>query len=464
MPTDLAAHIQAMRVVDTHSHLGGDIYWEEQPRDVLADLFDHYALDDLVAAGTAPAAAARLIDSADPDVEGRFAGVAEAWRAVQLTGYGEAVRILAREIYGIEEVSPDAARAAQGRLDQLRQHDGRLHLLRDLAQLDHVQIDAKERVVFLNPSAPDFYLQDLSWADLCTGDVVGRWSPALAEATGIAVTDLASLRRAMEALFARQAPLAIAVKSQHAYRRTLAWQERSDAEAALALRTVLSDKPQDAEEPARLCLGDWCLARGVELAIEHNLPFKIHTGYYAGYSAFPFPGGHLRTGRIRAGLLSPLLLRYPEARFVLMHIAYPYSHELLALVKHFPNCYADLCWAWAIDPYTGVDFVRRFIHAAPITKLFAFGSDTVSPTSAYAYALQMRRWLTRALEAEVADGLLTEQQAIWVATRVLRENQLDCFDVAGTQAAVRQIVADLAALAQWPYRYRHPRPQPPNAI
>src|SRR3954447_20240187 len=143
MPTDLAAHIQAMRIVDTHSHLGGDIYWEEQPRDVLADLFDHYALDDLVAAGTSPAAAARLIDSADPDVEGRFAGVAEAWRAVQLTGYGEAVRILAREIYGIEEVSPDAARAAQGRLDQLRQHDGRLHLLRDLAQLDHVQIDAK---------------------------------------------------------------------------------------------------------------------------------------------------------------------------------------------------------------------------------------------------------------------------------------------------------------------------------
>ena len=29
MPTDLAAHIQETRVVDTHSHLGGDIYWEE---------------------------------------------------------------------------------------------------------------------------------------------------------------------------------------------------------------------------------------------------------------------------------------------------------------------------------------------------------------------------------------------------------------------------------------------------
>lgn len=456
MPTDLAAHIQETRVVDTHSHLGGDLYWEERPRDVLADLFDHYALDDLVAAGATPAAAARLIDSADPDLAGRFAGVAAAWRAVQFTGYGEAVRILARAVYGIEEVSAEAAGAAQGRLDQLRRPDGRLHLLRDLARLDHVQIDAKERVVYLNPSAPDFYLQDISWAELCAGDVAGRWSPSLAEATGVPVGDLASLRRAMETLFARQAPLAIAVKSQHAYRRTLAWHERGDDEAARALRRVLAAPSLEADDPARLCLGDWCLARGVELAIAHRLPFKLHTGFYAGYSAFPRPGGHLHPGRIRAGLLAPLLRRYPEARFVLMHIAYPYSPELLALVKHFSNCYADLCWAWAIDPYTGVDFVRRFIHAAPITKLFAFGSDTVSPTSAYAYALQMRRWLTRALEAEVADGLLTEREAIWVATRVLRENQLQCFDVAGTQAAVRKIAGDPGALAQWPYRYRLP--------
>lgn len=459
MPTDIAAHICETRVVDTHSHLGGDRYWEEEPRDVLADLFDHYALDDLVSAGATPAAATRLIDSADPDVEGRFAGVAEAWRAVQFTGYGEAVRIMARDLYGIEEVGAEAARAAQGRLDELCRPDGRLHLLRDRARIDHVQIDAKERVVFLNPSAPDFYLQDISWADLCTGDVVGRWSPSLAEASGVLVTDLASLRRAMEALFAQQAPLAIAVKSQHAYRRTLAWRERDDAEAAQALRTVLAGLPPDTEDPARLCLGDWCLARGVELAVAHNLPFKIHTGYYAGYSAFPIPGGHMRTERIRAGLLSPLLLRYPQARFVLMHIAYPYSHELLALVKHFPNCYADLCWAWSIDPYTGVEFVRRFIHAAPITKLFAFGSDTVSPTSAYAYAIQMRRWLTRALEAEVADGLLTEREAIWVATRVLRENQLDCFDVGGTQAAVRRLTDDPAAFEQWAYRHRRSDPQ-----
>src|SRR5437899_12730733 len=51
-----------------------------------------------------------------------------------------------------------------------------------------------------------------------------------------------------------------------------------------------------AEAQARLCLGDWCWDRGLELAAEHRLPFKIHTGHYAG-------GGRMPVDWIRAGEL-----------------------------------------------------------------------------------------------------------------------------------------------------------------
>ena len=85
-----------------------------------------------------------------------------------------------------------------------------------------------------------------------------------------------------------------------------------------------------------------------------------------------------------------------------------------------------------------MEFVRRFLHAAPANKLFAFGGDTRWPTSACAYAMQARRWLTRALEAEVAEGDLTEREAIELATRLMRGNQLACFDLEGTRAAIRQ--------------------------
>ena len=201
-----------------------------------------------------------------------------------------------------------------------------------------------------------------------------------------------------------------------------------------ALANYLRD-PQAVSEADRLCLGDWCWARGVELCIEYDLPFKIHTGYYAGHSRMP-------VDRIRSGASVLRCWRaIPQARFVLMHIAYPYSDELVALAKHYPNVYADLCWAWSIDPFSASLFVRRFIHAAPANKLFAYGGDTSWATASVAYAHQARHWLTRTLQAEVDEGLLTEAEAIALATRFMRENQYACFHVAEKKQAVQPVAA-----------------------
>ncbi|MFN8514879.1 MAG: amidohydrolase family protein [Thermomicrobiales bacterium] len=423
---DLARHIQTIRLIDTHEHLRKELEYVEQGPDILQSLFGNYVTADLVVAGASPEAVDRLVGGADPDVRGRFAAVRAAWEACQHTGYGEAVRLIARLVYDLEELTPEGLEAANARNAELRRPGERLRLLRDVAGLDHVQIDD---FVWPSPpdaSGPDFFLYDLTWAGFCNGQVDPM---AIHAEVGIAVEDLASLGRAIETLFAKHGPTSIAVKAQHAYNRTLLWRERTDAEAEAVLRKQLAG--QELDEAERLCLGDWCWARGVERAIEHNLPFKIHTGYYAGHSRMPVE-------RIRSGHLCALLARYPQARFVLMHIAYPYSNELVALAKHYPNVYVDLCWAWSIDPYTTRDFVRRAIHAVPANKLFAFGGDTGWPAAVVGYTAQARQWLTRALQAEVDEGLLSERQAIALATRLMRTNQEECFDLAGTRAAIHR--------------------------
>ena len=431
MPTDLARHIEETPLVDTHEHLQREPNWVDDGPDVLRDLFENYMPADLRCAGASEEAMARLMDSSDPDIEGRFEGIRPAWEAARFTGFGEAVRLIASEIYGMEELTPAGLVAAQETLTELRQPGGRLRLLRERANLHHIQTDDFRWLCEPDASGPDFFLYDLSWMSFCAG------TPdfgAVAAETDVTVTDLASLRRGMERLFEKEAPCAIAVKAQHAYMRTLRWEERTDADAERALQVALKAGDDETDEAIRLCLGDWCWARGVELAIEHNLPFKLHTGYYAGNDNMP-------VDRIPTGNLCRLLQKYPDARFVLMHIAYPYCDELVAMAKHYRNVFVDLCWAWSIDPYSSCEFVRRFLHTAPINKLFGFGGDTGWPTSSAAYAFQARRWLARALEAEVSDGLLTEAQAMRVASCVMQENQLACFDLEGTQEAIRKTMA-----------------------
>lgn len=423
MTSDLGQFIQQTPLCDSHEHLNKEKAWvEDGPRDVLEDLFTNYQPADLLSAGASEEQVQRLCDGSDPDQQGRFEAVRSSWEAVRFTGYGEAVRILAQELYGLREWSQNEFTAAQEKLHGWRQPGGRYRLLKEVANIDHTQTDDFCWPCLPDDSGSDFFFYDISWAAFCDGRIDFE---ALQLETGVEVTNLSQLRQAMETIFDRHAAHAIAVKAQHAYNRTLYWEERDDASAATALEAVRAGKPSEA---TRLTLGDWCWARGVELAIEHDLPFKLHTGYYAGNDRMP-------VDRIKGGHLCALLNRYLDCRFVLMHIAYPYCDELLALTKHYHNVYADLCWAWSIDPYSSSDFLRRFIHTAPANKLFAFGGDTRWPTSATAYSIQTRRWLQYSLESEVTDGLLSEPEAIEVAGRLMRGNQYACFNVESKRAA-----------------------------
>ncbi len=422
--TDLAHHIQSIRLVDTHEHMRRENDWVENGPDTLQDLFGNYVPADLVTAGASPEAMRDLMD-ASKDIASRFEGIREAWEATRFTGYGEAVSLIAKHIYGLDELTGDGL-ASVNILKTLRAPGKRYHILHDIAKLDHIQTDDFSWPCTPDPSGPGFFLYDLSWATFCNGQV----DPSAIHAeTGVDVSDLVSLKRGMAAIFAKHAGCAIAVKSQHAYNRTLSWIERSDAEASDALNTVLTQPASEIDEATRLCLGDWCWARGVELTIEHDLPFKIHTGYYAGNDRMP-------VRRIPAGNMCALFARYLDAKFVLMHIAYPYNDELVALAKHYRNIWVDFCWAWSIDPYSSRDFLRRCIHAVPSNKLFAFGGDTGWPTSAMAYAMQARNEIRRALEAEISDGYLTEKQAMAFATRIMNTNQYACFDIDGTRANI----------------------------
>ncbi|MCP4384183.1 MAG: amidohydrolase family protein [Hyphomicrobiales bacterium] len=428
--TDLHRFIQTAPMCSTHEHTEYESGYTANPPDVLNNLFNNYVEADLVVAGASPDAVKVLFDRTNPNIRARFAGNEEAWQRVRHTGYGEAVGVIASELYGIEEISSETIEAAQ-RLDPYPGGPGdRLKLLKDVANLDHVQIDHMARRVPAESYGQDFFLYDIGVCRLCDGTPDLE---RLSTETGIEIDSLPRLHEAMAEVFAQNADLAVAVKSQHAYHRTLLWQKRSDEDAEKAFE-IWRAKGVATPHEDRLCLGDWCWGKLVELTIEHDLPFKLHTGYYAGY-------GTMKIDRIQSGHLCSLLEAYPAARFTLMHIAYPYHDELIAIAKHFPNVSLDLCWSWAIHPMVTADFVRQFIHAVPYNKLFVFGGDSFWPAATVGYALQTRTWLTRALQQEIDDGLMSEATAIALARNLMMNNQTDYFDLEVKKRNVRSAEA-----------------------
>jgi len=422
--TELEQVVAETILVDTHEHLKSEADYVERGPDVLRDLFHNYVQADLVVAGATPEAAQRVGDPNDKDVAGRWAGVAKAWQMCRHTGYGEAVRIIAEHVYGMKEITLPGIEAAEEKNRQMRQPGQRRKILEERAKLDSTQTDSFMWRARLDESGKDFFLYDLSIMHLFQGTFVPE---ELGAEVNLEITNLDSLRHAIIKLF-DQSPLAIAAKTQHAYRRTLAWRECGDEEAAGLLAKLRGLPKGEGLAPAeRIRLGDWCGERAVEQAVARDLPIKIHTGYYAGF-------GRFEPEWMRAGQLCPLLTKFPNARFVLMHTAYPYSDELVAMAKEYPNVWVDLCWVWAINPAATMDCVRKLIHAVPRNKVFAFGGDCNWPNQAYAYSVQARRWLARALQREVSEGLLTEREAIAIADAWMRENQYEFFDLKAKRA------------------------------
>jgi hypothetical protein len=230
--TNLESFVTAQPLCDTHEHLAREADYCKWSPDVLADLFGYYTCNDLVAAGATDEAMKRVLDSSDPDVPARFAGIREAWERCQFTGYGHGTRLMARLAYGMEAINLDTLIKAHQIHSQRNRSGERLRLLRDQAHLDHAQVDLMHWDIGPDSLAPGFFFYDLSIRDFATGNIDLHH---LAEVSSVIIRDLDTLREAMASLFARHGRQVVAVKTQHAYDRTLAWTERTDSEATAVL-------------------------------------------------------------------------------------------------------------------------------------------------------------------------------------------------------------------------------------
>jgi hypothetical protein len=158
----------------------------------------------------------------------------------------------------------------------------------------------------------------------------------------------------------------------------------------------------------------------VQRAIDLDWPVQIHTGIFGGSRG-------AQITHANPTHLVDLFLRYPQARFDLLHASYPYMGELTALAKLFSNVYINTAWFELLSPGFARQYLREWIRSVPLNKILALGPDQFSPLLSCAYVELVRDNLAEALAAEVADGTMSQQQALHAAARLLRENAWEYF-------------------------------------
>jgi uncharacterized protein len=232
----------------------------------------------------------------------------------------------------------------------------------------------------------------------------GNSGHAFARALGVELDTfddyVAFLEHFVDTLAARNQ---VALKSALAYDRDLSFDEPDEALARSAWG-------QRAPSPAtRKAFGDFVVDRLCTLAGERDVPFQMHLGTALIRGSHP-----LRV----AGLVE----RHQDTRFLLMHLAYPWSRDLLGLAFVYRNIWLDLTWSFLLSPTHFKLALQEAIDVLPDEGRMMLGGDCWHAEESYGAVMLARRLIGEVLDERVANGCLDGKGARRLARRILSEN------------------------------------------
>ena len=413
---DLAAEIDRIPLVNTHEH----IIPEQERTSTQVDFFTlagHYAINDVISAGLS-GDDLKLVRDPDAPMGRRWQAFERHWRNARFTGYGEALRIAIRDIYSVDEISGETLATINDRIAESNKPGLYAEILERRANIAYSVLDDYWNAAPVSPDARFFALARKF--DRYVAPQSAKALQALEALTDVSIASLSDLKQAMERSFEQSLEAGMAcVKSTLAYSREIHYEEVSASDAARDLEDLLRDAralPEGfrtrAARPYRP-LEDHMFHHLIGLANESNVPVQIHTGLHAGN------GNYVQNSNPTH--LTNLFFLFPQVRFDLFHLSYPYTGELAVLAKTFPNVHADFCWAHIVSPGAARRALHELLEMVPANKLFGFGGDYRYPELSYAHAKMARRNITKVLAEKTAAGFCSQDEARELARLILHD-------------------------------------------
>jgi predicted TIM-barrel fold metal-dependent hydrolase len=418
--------------IDTHEHLidekerlGGTSHPFVKSDD-WTEVFSNYLAADMLAAGMPEEDKEKFL-SPKVDPLKKWALLKPYWPAIKNTGYGLAVRISVKELYGIDEISDKTIRKLQSGYEKIRRPGFYKHILNDLAKIESCQVNYIDNP-FKESSTPTLLMQDLCIWKMLEGPDFEQCG----KRPGIKVASLSDWHKVIDWWFNKYGEYAVAVKSLNAYARDINYDKVPPEEVEQIFKKRLDNKTLTPNE--QKMLEDHLFWYAVDKATEHNLPVKLHTGYHAGNDYMILPWLLNNPGSATA-----LCRLSPKTKFVFMHICYPYYEEMISIAKHYTNAYIDMCWAWLINPVAAKDFLKKFIVTAPANKVLTFGGDYVIVEPVLGHATLARRGIALALSELVEEKWLSLDEGLELIDSIMNGNARSIFNLAEKTKVLKNV-------------------------
>lgn len=440
---ELREEIERISLVDTHEHF----ITEEERRSLSLDLFyliPHYASSDLVSSGMPASVLEELRGVGDRQLslEDKWKKLEPYWIRIKNTGYARALQIVARDIFGVEDINQKTYGILSEKIASSNKKGWYAHILRDKANIECSIVEYLRGDSIYGPAQrpetgllyldrrvgmaiPAFGLDSLKRVENLDGLVATRNLEGIRDAErryDISIHTLDDLLRVLDLVFERGTSEGIVgVKTALAYNRVIYYEKTTRYEAERLFNRIFDHLGEGISWREAKPLQDFLMHQVIHRAIEAKLPIQIHTGLQEGI-------GNIITNADPTHLIN-LFIQYPQARFDIFHASYPYTGELTTLAKNFPNVYADLCWMYVISPYAARRTLAEWIETLPSNKVFGFGGDYFIVEGAYAHAKMARDNVARVLTEKVEEGYFSPSEAVAFARRILRDNALEVFQI-----------------------------------
>jgi predicted TIM-barrel fold metal-dependent hydrolase len=401
-------------------HESFDTFVADSPDYDFRSLLSYANADLVTAAGARP--------SDEREEAARFA---DLWLKVRATGHGQATLLTCRELFDLKFAPENLDRITEELQSLIHSRPvGELydHLLRERANTSWVVNDgfthSDHPAARLGEQYPSYYFftwrMDALFSMVDSGPVA-----ALERTTGLSIHTLDDLvEAANESITRFKAAVRLgAFKVKMGYERDLSvgHPTRHEAEAAfnaIRYRKAFYDGIQQESGAVSARegrpLGDYLFHCLMQRAHDEDIPVQVHSGC---------PG--INWGAINganASLLLPIFEKYRRVRFCILHASWPWTSELGAIAKNYPNVYPDMSWAWNLNPAGSERALSEWLDGVPFNKIFAYGADTGWPWCDVGNAMQARIGVARVLEQKIESGYFSATTAEEVATAIMHRN------------------------------------------